>query len=165
VRIVSEPYFERILIDGKIAAHADRSNAFGQIFESALPAGRHTVILQRQSCQDDEFEVLVPRTPPPGGLEFRRQLRFLPAMVSIDGDVPEAAIWVDGVFKGKARDSLLSPIVITMEGRQGRRRVKMRLETPDGRRLEREVQVEAGASARVEVRSIDFAAPAGGGAP
>lgn len=161
VRIVSEPYFERILLNGKLMAKADQSNAFGQILEASLPVGRHTLVIQRQSCQDDEFEIVVPKTPPPGGLEFRRQLRFLPASLAVDSEVPEAAVWVDGVFKGKAKDSLLSPIVITLEGRQGRRTVRVRLEAPDGRRLEREVQVEAGGASRLVVRSSELASPGG----
>lgn len=164
VRIVSEPYFERILINGALMAKADHSNAFGQIFEASLPVGRHTLVIQRQSCQDDEFEIVVPRTLPPGGLEFRRQLRFLPASLAVDSEVPEAAVWVDGVFKGTAQDSLHSPIVITLEGRQGRRTVRVRLESPDGRRLEREVQLEAGGASRMVVRSSELTRP-GGKAP
>lgn len=162
VKIFTDPYFDRILVDEEVVAVNDRSTNYGQRWEGELEVGRHEVIIQRRSCQDKEFDIEVPAKPASDDeLEFRKKLEFLPATLVIKTDLANVGVYVDAEFKGNAGD----PIPITMEKGKGRRRVFLRLVDEKGRELRRQVRVAAGEREVVEAPGDAFREPGRGKQP
>jgi serine/threonine-protein kinase len=143
VTIISKPFFERILIDDKVVALADASTTYGQKYKGELLVGKHKAVIKRKACQDDEFEIIVPKKPDKP-LEFRRKLRFRPATLVIETDLLNAGVYVNAEYKGTVKESRARPITIPMEGSKGRRKVHLRLSDKKAGELREEVKVDAG---------------------
>jgi serine/threonine protein kinase len=159
IKIYTDPFFDQILIDGQKAALADKTTQYGQVFSNELPVGKHHVVIQRAGCQDDEFELEVPaKLASQSELEFRRLLRFRPATLVVETDVPTTGVWVNSIFKGTAAESIVNPIMITMEGRQGRRNVVVRLNHPELGALEKNIFLEAGKQTVLTAKRSEFSA-------
>ncbi|MBN2493981.1 MAG: serine/threonine protein kinase [Deltaproteobacteria bacterium] len=164
VTIQVDPYFDRLEIDGQLVAVRDRGNYYGQRFKGELNAGVHRVKVLNTACQEDEFELRVPEKAE-GPIEHRRKLAFRPASLVIISELPQASVWVNGIFKGTAGTTRDKPITIPIEGSTGRLEVKLRLTHPaNGEHLAR-FPVLAGRTKVYRVARSAFAirAPDGGG--
>ncbi|HOX47156.1 MAG TPA: protein kinase [Myxococcota bacterium] len=153
-----QPRFDRLLLDGRAVAVSDVGNRYGQVFRERLKPGTYRVTIQNDFCQDDEFELTVPealRTPE--DLNLRRKLRFRPATLAVDSELPDAGVWVDGVFKGSAADSQTDAITIPLEGGRGTRALRLELRHPAAGVMVSEVTVQAGQRQLVRAPRAAFA--------
>jgi len=167
VSITVTPPFERLLVDGREVALQDVSNGYGQRFATRLPVGRYRVTIQNTNCQEEEFELEVPeKLRAPDELDLRRKLRFRPATLAVESELPDAAVWVEGVFKGSAAESQADAITIPLEGERGSRALRLELRHPTAGVMVSEVTVRAGQRQLVRAPRTAFAQPAdGGGGP
>lgn len=163
VKIVAEPYFDSIYIDGKrVAGIDDESTNTGQTFIGELSVGKHEVAIKNRFCQDDEFDIVVPQKPKPGELDIRRKLHFRPAILVVETDLPEAEVYVDGKFQGSATHTKPNRITITMDKGTGKRGVHLRLVAPGAGEFRDKIEVKAGGQVAVKANRKDFKKPAGG---
>jgi serine/threonine-protein kinase len=168
ISITVVPPFERLLLDGQVVAVLDKSNRYGQVFRGRLRPGAYRVRIENERCQDDEFEFLVPERPrDPDELNLRRKLKPRPASLVVESELPDAAVYLDGVFKGSAADSLEQAITVPMEPDRGQREVRLQLRHPQGGILEGQLTVQAGQRRVFQAPRAGFAPPAGseGGDP
>jgi serine/threonine-protein kinase len=170
VTIRSNPYFEQLLIDGRLVAEADASNRYGFVYRGELPAGEHRVLLRNRACVEEEKKLVVPAEPRSGAeLNFGYKLQYKPALLVVDSALPEAAVFVDGDFKGTAGESRQEPILVPIPGgqRTGRLKVELRLSHPQAGEVRRQVLLKAGQQVRqtVERAAFDPAAARDGGRP
>ncbi len=157
VKITIEPYFSRLLIDGKEVAKPEESNEYGIKFRKSLQVGKHRVTIENENCQTDEFEVLVPAELRSGNdLVFRRQLRFKPASLVIESEIADASVYVNGKFKGTAAESKKKPITIPIEGKTGRVQVRLSIAHPEAGELRKTVFFEAGKQKIHTAKRDDF---------
>ena len=168
VTIRSNPYFEQLLIDGQLVAEADAANRYGFVYRGELPAGEHRVLLRNRACVEEEKKLVVPAEPRSGAeLNFGYKLQYKPALLVVDSAMPEAAVFVDGDFKGTAGESRREPILVPIPGgqRSGRLKVELRLSHPRAGEVRRQVLLKAGQQVRQAVDREAFApaaAPDGG---
>ncbi|MBW1811150.1 MAG: hypothetical protein JRJ87_23365, partial [Deltaproteobacteria bacterium] len=151
VQISSQPFFESITIDGKLVAKDDKSTQYGQRFVSELSEGKHRVVIKSRYCQDNEFEISVPSKEP-----FKRRLKFLPALVTIESELPEAEVYVNAKFQGSAASRRTKPVTITIEGKRPQKVVFVRLVDKNGGVLRKKVTVTAGEKTIIKAAKTDF---------
>jgi serine/threonine protein kinase len=164
IQIVAEPYFDSIHIDGKqVASINDESTKSGQEYSGELSTGKHEVVIKNRFCQDDEFDIVVPRKPKPGELDIRRKLHFRPAILVVETDLPEAEVYVDGKFQGNATNKKPNRITITMERGMGKRDVHLRVVAQGVGEFRDKIEVKAGEQIPVRANRKNFKKPDGGG--
>ena len=164
ISIVAEPYFDSIHIDGKqVASINDASTTSGQKYVGKLTTGKHEVVIKNRFCQDDEFDIVVPRKPKPGELDIRRKLHWRPATLVVETDLAEAEVYLDGKFQGNATGRKPNRITITVEKESGRVKKHLRVVARDAGELRKEFEVKAGQRVVVKALRKDFKKPDGGG--
>jgi len=164
VSIVAEPYFDSILIDGKqVASINDASTTSGQKYTGKLSAGKHEVVIKNRFCQDDEFDIIVPKKPKPGELDIRRKLHWRPATLVVETDLAEAEIYLDGKFQGNATSKKPNRITVTVERESGRVKKHLRVVARDAGEFRKDIEVKAGERVVVKAIQKDFKKPDGGG--
>ena len=153
VEIVAEPFFEQILVDGKLVATSrDESTRFGHLWRGRLPAGSHRVVIRHPACAEDAFQL---RVPVEG--QIRRKLHFLPARLVVRTPDARVGVYLADSYRGTAGQSTKNPIAVTMEGRRASRTVQVRLVDGRGRQVTRQVQLRAGRRTVLEVKADEFA--------
>jgi serine/threonine-protein kinase len=157
--IITDPFFDRILISNKVVAQNNKSTKYGYEHTGSLAPGKYKVVIQRKACQDDEFTIKIPKKLDKNKpLEFRRKLLFRPATLEISTDVPQAGVWIDAVFKGYAKDTKQSPITITMKGRRATREVFLRIVDNQAGELKKKITLKAGQKTVFTAHKNDFTA-------
>ena len=165
VEITVEPFFERLYIDNKEVAKNDAKTTYGQLFRGKLKNGKHKVVIKRKACLDDEFTLIVPRKLKDGQkLAFRRKLRFLPATLIVETDLPKADVYLSAKFSGSTSKGKPLRIVIPMEGKKGQKKVQIIADSAGVGKYRKSVTVKAGEQTVVKAKKADFKKKSDGGA-
>ena len=167
VVIVVQPFFEKLLIDGKLVAEQDDTNTFGQVYNGQLTPGIHRLTIRNKTCQELEETLVVPEEPKsPADLRFGHRLKFKPALLVIDSEVPDALVFVNDKFKGTAAESRKKLIIIPISGSTGKFKVRLRLTHPKAGEVRETIEVRAGQPTVKNVAKTAFASkPKSGGSP
>jgi serine/threonine-protein kinase len=165
VKITTNQFFEHILIDNKEVAKNDKTTKYGWEYSGKLKNGKHQVVIKRKACLDDEFTLTVPRKlKEREKLEFRRQLRFRPATLVMETDLPKADVYMSAKFSGSTSKDKPLRIAIPMEGTKGQKKAHIRIDSPGIGELRQTVVVKAGEQTVVKAKQADFKKKSGGGA-
>jgi predicted Ser/Thr protein kinase len=155
VEITSEPYFEELLVDGKLIAKAHKNNNYGNKFKGKLSVGSHRLTIRNKTCQELEKTLDVPEmTKSDAVLRFRYRLTFKPALLVIDSEVPDAEVFVNGEYEGIAAEIRRKLISIPVSGKTGKFEVRLRLTHQIAGEMRATIEVRAGQLTQQIVASL-----------